>query len=506
MSMKVKNNLGAIRTLNTLGKNAGAVQKNLRKVATGEKINSAADNASAYSISERMREKIRSLDQANQNTQNDMAMMRTAEGAVANIVDTLRTLKQKAIDSANDSNTDEDRRIMQKEVDQFIDQIDDNALVTFNGKQLVNGRMSSANVFTRSVFFNPYLHNDQIISEFSSPRPHAWEAVYMNDKPTWMTGESIGIEKGDLFKSTFVMGGKTIIMTGCVDNYSLLALLGGAGYLSTGSNHVIYINGTSAGGGLMPAGVYGTDKYADTFFSFPHGAVLGGSTMHGGRGAIEYDGGVNDPSGHLLYSPGKMSGIAITSESERFDEQLTGVSYIIMDSSGNIKEQPTRVLNQFTIIQYAQNGPLPYDVKNGLAAPKSTAMSFHVGAGANQSMAVGLRDMRSVALGIKNTDGTKLSISTRDAALAAIPAFDNAINSALDQMTSIGAMEARLEYTAANLTTSTENVQSSESTIRDADMAREMTNYTKDNVLLQAAQAMLAQANQDTSSVLGLLS
>ena len=115
--------------------------------------------------------------------------------------------------------------------------------------------------------------------------------------------------------------------------------------------------------------------------------------------------------------------------------------------------------------------------------------------------------MRASALGLKSKDGKDtISIKTRDDALAAIDAFDNAINSALDQLTSIGAIEARLDYTASNITTSTENVQNAESTIRDADMAKEMTNYTKDNILLQAAQAMLAQANQDASSVLQLLS
>ena len=77
------------------------------------KINSAQDDASAYSISERMRVRIRALDQAYQNTQNGSSMIKTAEGAVSNILETLRTLKEKAIDAANDSNTNEDRAIIQ---------------------------------------------------------------------------------------------------------------------------------------------------------------------------------------------------------------------------------------------------------------------------------------------------------------------------------------------------------------------------------------------------------
>ena len=122
-------------------------------------------------------------------------------------------------------------------------------------------------------------------------------------------------------------------------------------------------------------------------------------------------------------------------------------------------------------------------------------------------MTVGLNDMRASALGLKSKDGTQtVSIKTRDDTLAALSAFDAAIEGALDRLTSIGALEARLEYTINNITTSTENVQASESTIRDTDMAKEMTNFTRDNILTQAAQAMLAQANQDASSILGLLS
>ena len=113
--------------------------------------------------------------------------------------------------------------------------------------------------------------------------------------------------------------------------------------------------------------------------------------------------------------------------------------------------------------------------------------------------------MRAEALGLKGSNGSKLSVTTKDNANAAINAIENAISKALDQQTTIGAVEARLEYTSSNLTTSSENVQAAESTIRDADMAKEMTNYTKNNVLLQAAQSMLAQANQNASAVLSLL-
>jgi len=132
-------------------------------------------------------------------------------------------------------------------------------------------------------------------------------------------------------------------------------------------------------------------------------------------------------------------------------------------------------------------------------------LTFQVGSEANVAIKVALGDMRAHALGLEGKDGNKLLFVPKENANAAINVFNNAIEMALDQSTSIGAVLSRLEYTSANLTTASENVQASESTIRDADMAKEMTEYTKNNVLMQAAQAMLAQANQSSSSVISLL-
>ena len=98
-----------------------------------------------------------------------------------------------------------------------------------------------------------------------------------------------------------------------------------------------------------------------------------------------------------------------------------------------------------------------------------------------------------------------ISVRTKESANIAIRVIDGAIEYSLDNATTIGAYQQRLEYSATNITTMNENVQSSESTIRDADMAKEMTAYTKANVLLQAAQSMLAQANQNPTAVLSLL-
>ncbi len=186
-------------------------------------------------------------------------------------------------------------------------------------------------------------------------------------------------------------------------------------------------------------------------------------------------------------------GISITANNSGIDGQISGLNISVRDSKGNVKKSANAALDAFGETIRAQN------------KSDDNALTFQVGSNANQSIKVGLTDMRAEALGLKGADGTTLNISTQTKANAAVNVLDNALQKALDQQTTLGSVQSRLEYTSSNLTTSSTNVQSAESTIRDADMAKEMTEYTKNNVLMQAAQSMLAQANQSSSSVLSLL-
>jgi len=430
--MVVKNNMSAVRTLNVLNQNSSALQKSLTKVASGMKINGAQDDAAGYAISERMRVRIRSLDQANQNSQNDTALMKTAEGAVANTIEILKALKEKAINSANDSNTDEDRQTIQKEVDQFIDQIDDNALVQFNGKYLVDGSKNNVVSSSKTILLNQFLATD---TDGTS------NLTQLNNR----AGDALEILSTDKYMVSWVVNGKTTTTSGVVDTTTNLETL-----LSLAGTAVAQTDST-------PAPI-GTDKFL-----------------------VE------------VYTPDKTSGVALLSNTGGVTYQISGFTISIMDSDGNVKKAANAALDQFKQYQRAEN----------ITGDKS--LTFHVGSEANVAINVGLGDMRAEALGLKGSTGERVSVTTKENANAAINVIENALAKALDQQTTIGAIEARLEYTSSNLTTSSENVQASESTIRDADMAKEMTNYTKNNVLLQSAQAMLAQANQNSSAVLSLL-
>ncbi|WP_294154058.1 flagellin [uncultured Selenomonas sp.] len=431
MSMVVKNNMSAVSTLNTLNKNSSALASSLKKVSSGMKINSAADDASGYAISERMRVQIRGLDQANQNTQNGTSMMKVAEGAVSSTVDILKTLKEKVINAANDTNTDADRATIQKELDQSIDQINDNANVTYNGKYLVDGSHNSKVTATTTALTNESLNSSTTSAAVFSE---------MKDR----NGNSLNIQASDTITMSVVKEGKT----------------------STFS-------------------VHGSDKLSDLVKC---GASEGLSESIDSGSTIG-----SDVAGDTVGTADKGNALTIHASGTGVANQISGLTFSVTNTKGQVQKSANAVLDNFTESIRAQN------------KSDDNAINLQVGTKANQSIRVGLTDMRAEALGLQSSTGKTIQIGTQMQANAAVNVLDNAVQKALDQQTTIGSVQSRLSYTSSNLTTASENVQASESTIRDADMAKEMTEYTKNNVLLQAAQSMLAQANQSSSSVLSLL-
>ena len=200
-----------------------------------------------------------------------------------------------------------------------------------------------------------------------------------------------------------------------------------------------------------------------------------------------------DLAGDTVATADKGNALTLVAADSGVSKQISGVTFSVTNTKGQVQKSANAVLDNFSESIRAQN------------KSDDNQITLQVGTKANQSIKVGLTDMRAEALGLQSSSGATIQIGTQGQANAAINVLDNAVQKALDQQTTIGSVESRLSYTSSNLTTASENVQSSESTIRDADMAKEMTEYTKNNVLLQAAQSMLAQANQSSSSVLSLL-
>ena len=438
MAMVVKNNMSALSTLNTLNKNTKALSKSLQKVSSGMKINSAADDASGYAISERMRVQIRSLDQANSNAQNGGSMMKVAEGAVSSTVEILKTLKEKAVNAANDTNTDADRQTIQKELDQSIDQINDNANVTFNGQYLVDGSKNSATKATCTALTNQSLAEDTASS------------TKLTDLKA-RNNDSLNIQSTDTITVSWVKDGKTYTASTLVGSKTL--------------------------DDALKAMEDGTEKLSDSV------------TLSSGKSSfIAVDG-----SGNSVYTASGESSITITSQGTGIEGQISGFTISITDNTGAVRKSANAALDAFDETLRAQN------------ASEDNSINLQIGTKANQTIKVGLTDMKAQALGLQGKNNDTIQVGNQEQANAAINVLDAAIQKALDQQTTIGAVQSRLEYTQSNLTTASENVTAAESTIRDADMAKEMTEYTKNNVLMQAAQSMLAQANQSSSNVLSLL-
>ena len=450
MAMVVKNNMPAKNTLNELGKNEKAMAKSLKKVASGMKINSAEDDASGFAISEKMIVQTRSLNQDIDNTQTGMSMLKVAEGGLQSTIDILSTLKEKVINAANDSNSDADRAIIQKELDQAIDQLDDNANVMYNGKTMLDGTQNNqVKPATSTVLVNESL--DPNINNMSS-------ITDLCD----VTGRSLGIFADSRIEYSYVHQGKTY--------FTVLNPVGNekVGFMFTHSNEY--------DGNNIPDSMTASKR--------PDPRIISAS--------LDSTVGIDRTNTYVQTISGEQA-LLFTAGQSGIDGQISGLTINVVNKDGTVNRTANAVLNNFYEGIQAEN------------ESPDNALVFQVGTKANQAVKMGFSDMRSTALGLRAKDGSTLSIATQKMANAAISVLDLALEKALKLQTTIGSVESRMDFTAANLTTASENTQATESVIRDADMAKEMTAYTKNNVLVKASQSMLAQANQNSSSVLSLL-
>lgn len=624
MSMVVKNNIAAQMVLGELNKSNTQLKKSLEKVSTGQKIVGAKDDASGYSISEKMRVQIRSLAQDKQNVQKGSSLLKIADGAVNNIIEELRTLKELAINSANDTNTDEDRAIMQKEFSQKMANINDIATETnYNTKTLIDGTYRSAGkiastttiteTVTHTVEDDPIeiitgdeVTNDGVyiitenftgtiniqaqnvkLTQANSSTP--LENVFINCSST-VEDANLWIEDLNIVNT---QNQNVIRFQGSYNGNNVLTVKGNNTLKveSDGTTQFTYAT-INVGNGLTIEGESGasltvsnitTDDAGYTTFGAAIGTnygqglnsditIGGGFTLNAtacsgaaiGSGA--FNGGIENiiignnanvtaysdigdaigkgDNGYLYGNIQVGNGVTISVTSN------WGNGYTTNPISGNYPvgtgvEEPT--LGSTTTTETITRTVTTYiDDPNASGSP----MKFQTGSNANQSVNLFIEDMHTKSIGTGNLiDSTKditedgyflvesdedrywalsydkdrqaawlatvtaaqnltiddIDVTTKSNANLAIRVLDGAIEYALDQATKIGAYLQKMEYTEANVSTMEENVQSAESVIRDADMAKEMIVYTKYNVLTQATQSMLAQANQNSSQVLSLL-
>lgn len=466
MALIVKNNMDSVNALKELSKNEKSRNKELQRAATGEKINGAGDGASEYAISEKMRVQVKSLDQDDRNAQNGISILNVAAGAVDSTISILRTLKEKAIDAANDSNSDTDRATIQKVFDEAISQIDDNALVDYNTITMLDGTYNDS-----VVKGGTYTHlTNSSLAEDTSANTAITALMSRN-------GESLGIRATDVLTITWVQNGETTNKTISPLTYSWTEQ-----ELEDPNDPFSDIVEVTHTEPLYLEKLFQSlsldDHQVPPFSLSSVGAYIG---------TDQYGGEVNTVDGR--------NAITLKADNPGIAGQIAGLTIAVYDGKGEPRETANRYLNEFTETIQAQN------------QSDDNALVLQIGTKANQNLKVGFIDMRASALGLTSVTSPKqnLSVATQKDAMAAINVLDNALQKVLNQQTKIGAQTSRLEYTSANLVMNSENTQAAESVIRDADMAKVQTAYARDSILTQAAQAMLAQSNQNSSSVLSLL-
>lgn len=434
--MFVSNYVSSLSILNVMNKHASAMAKHMSHIATGSRIASVAEDPSGWAIGMRMSVQIRGLDQANRNAQQYKSMLKVADGGVSSTVDILRTLKEKAIEAANDTCTDSDRQTIQKLFNQYADQIDDNALITYNGKYLINGSHNTASKLTNQAYTNSGLSTD------TTTDTKLTDLLRRN-------GDSLNILADDTVNVSYVKDGKTYTTSYKVENTTVKDIFTKANAIDTA--------------------VFDVDNMSDS-----------------------NEIGV-DETGRTVKTVDDKNALTIKAKTAGTDGAVSGFTISITDKNGQVKKNANSSLDAFT--EKIQ----PRNENSG------DMLYAQVGTKSNQGIKLGLGDMTSLGLGLRSKDGDVLNVTTRDGANAAISVLDNALNRALDQQTTIGAVSSRMDYTIQNLTTQSENTTAAMSTLMDANLAKEMVEYTKENILLQAAQAMLAQNNKNAAWFLSLL-
>ena len=414
MGMIVQHNLTSMNANRNLGVSCGALAKSTEKLSSGYKINRAGDNAAGLAISEKMRGQIRGLNQASSNAEDGISLIQTAEGALTETHSIIQRMRELAVQSASDTNTDDDRTQIQNEIDQLTQEVDRIANTTeFNTKKLLNGDRTGA--------VSQKDGTNKIEGTFANALVSV--ATNIEDMKAIKDTDVIRIEITKDVKDSKIL----------TDGFTIKSLHGASEYVKLSEGGNIVISGETA-----------------------------------------------------LY---KLSGTAfVASEKGSADVSLS------IEGFGNLKagDVITISLGEAIVTKPAADG--------------KDALRLQVGANAGQEVALGINSMKTQDLDICNEEtGKGLDVSTQNGASMAVEAYDMAIQKVSTERAKLGAMQNRLEHTIANLDTSAENLQSAESSLRDTDMAEEMTQYSKNNILMQAGQSMLAQANQSNQGVLSLL-
>ena len=567
--MVVQHNMNAINSYNKLNANVAGMKKSSEKLSSGYRINRAGDDAAGLAVSEKMRSQIKGLNQAIRNSQDGINMIQTYEGAAQESHSILQRMKELASQAANGTYQNEvDRDAIQLEFDQLNDELDQIADTDFNGTVMLNGGVMADGTRAVGGKFDYTDPNNKRNAMKLGPsdfkvgdaKANITEDMTVTFKYTEQTGADAG--KGTWSIASGAPAGKTVTskdtggfqFEGIVFSADTSEFVSGDTVTIKFSKQTAEVKQAAANLGYTIGGELKKDPFAAPTLlttAVPQNAdeaktinSLQGATI---SFAVDNAGKVdnNTATSFVTLADGtKVKNGTAATANDTLVAQITGnkveirawingadAKLIELDGSTAVADnkdlngsvtlafadavyQPKsdakyEILGTTTVSKSNSNGaataPLTYTdhlvLQSGARTKDSVDFSFAYKTDGMGELSANL-DISSRANGL-NTKS--LSLKTQEDANAAIDRIDNAISKTSMVRATFGATQNRLEHKITNLTTTSENLTEAESSIRDTDMASEMMNYTKFNILQQAAQSMLAQANQQPQSILQLL-
>ena len=522
--MRIQHNIAAQNSYRQLGGNNTALSKNLEKLSSGYKINRAGDDAAGLAISEKMRSQITGLKKAQDNANDGISLVQTAEGALTEVHSMLNRMVELADQSANGTFDNEtDRANLQKEVVSLKNEINRISEGTnYNGIKLLDGSMGGAGAtgvtFGRSdaggtaadglgaILFNKDGQASKI--DLSVTGLGKDDSVKIS---TTSDGDKQGVTKTynatestklghDVYDYTIALKqGKTYTQA------DIDELLKDSGVKLSMSEDQMKVSGSKVTTVDRTAGT--TKGVADvarqakavkdkwTFESTVAGARTSNITI---KNATSAKGVTVDKTNDDIVIELDFTNKAYSQD--QINRMLEDAGATVRLTSGDVEKGRMAQGASDVAMQFGQTNE--GDIKGTGAKGLSSALTLQIGdtSASYNKATVKVSSMDTATLGISDVD-----ISSQDGAAAAIDKINKAINKVSATRGDLGAVQNRLEHTINNLGVTEENMTSAESRIRDTDMAKEMMAYTKNNILIQASQAMLAQANQLPQGVLQLL-
>ena len=481
--MVVQHNMQAMNASRVLGITQSAQAKSTEKLSSGYRINRAADDAAGLSISEKMRKQIRGLDQASTNAQDGVSSVQTAEGALTEVHSMLQRMNELAVQAANGTNSESDRSSIQDEIDQLTTEIDRVAETTkFNETYLLKGGNGDKtyHVHAHDAGLEGTLTENTTKATFQMKQLNVGDSYAIGG-----TTYSIGAEDvGNALKA--LTGADADLTKDTVDDE-----------LDTGTT--IKIDGKTYS--IVADGEQDIEQSKITAAKVFSLANQGSTISYNGKEVTIFsESGKVDTTAYT--DPNNKTLITSEEAYTKIKQELTAASSIGATDNAATVTSHAKVETNINNVKATYQS---FTITRGTVKTKNDLnFNLHVGSDADMTNKIGvtIEKMDSKNLGL---DGINVSDDSGKAATYAIDAIADAVAKVSAQRSSLGAVQNRLEHTIANVDNVVENTNAAESRIRDTDMADEMVTYSKNNILAQAGQAMLAQANQSTQGVLSIL-